>query len=44
LVPIASNRVKAPIAIIALLVAIGVAAWALTMPPTLPCVRQFWSR
>src|SRR5262249_295105 len=35
LVPIASNRVKAPIAIIALLVAIGVAAWALTMPPNL---------
>jgi len=36
LVLIASNRVKAPIAaIIALLVAIGVAIWAFTMPPNL---------
>jgi lactate permease len=36
LVLIASNRVKAPIAaIIALLVAIGVAVWAFTMPPNL---------
>jgi len=36
LVLIASNRVKAPIAaIIALLVVIGVAIWAFTMPPNL---------
>ena len=35
LVLIASNRVRAPIAIIALLVAIGVAVWAFTMPPNL---------